>query len=482
MTQASPSTLENGAAGDFYLNLGLLKMDAGEFRQAVSHFQSCTKLCEVGALTAQAKILEAKCWKELGSDLKFVLCLLAARDIAPLNTEAPFFLAKYYREQGKYEEGLLFAKAGLEIFEESGEIGELERTDYYNLLSEFSILARYSQDEAIRDRGYSACEQLSLSRAAQSDVVQLARHNLVYYRKSAKEILPSLEYYRIDIAPPPKFYPLNPSITIHQAKIFVNVRCVNYYLKGNRLITPDENFKTRNFLLQLDERFNFVEAAELFEPSDMPDRLYRTYSGFEDLRIFSWKDALWAIASSPQFNESGHSEMILCKIEQSSGSYCLSDMKFLSERRIGRHEKNWMPLNHNEKLKFLYSAESTIFRDDDGNEISRKPVNLALDHIRGSSQLLPFDNGYLGVVHEAVNLTGGRNYMHRFIYLDSALCMSKMSRPFNLLANGVEFVSGAAIDHVNNRLIISFGVGDCEAWLATLCLEDLRAILEVRDC
>ena len=53
-----------------------------------------------------------------------------------------------------------------------------------------------------------------------------------------------------------------------------------------------------------------------------------------------------------------------------------------------------------------------------------------------------------------------------------------MSRPFYFTRKGVEFAAGLTRRSEGKGLIISFGVGDSEAWIATVEASDVRRLLE----
>ncbi|NBV47258.1 MAG: hypothetical protein EBR86_16885, partial [Planctomycetia bacterium] len=84
---------------------------------------------------------------------------------------------------------------------------------------------------------------------------------------------------------------------------------------------------------------------------------------------------------------------------------------------------------------------------------------------------------YLAVVHEVLpGDNGKRIYEHRFVTFDRELRITGYSQPWWI--NGsrqIEFVAGAAVvadKGARARLVISYGVNDCEAWLAACDLND----------
>ena len=56
-----------------------------------------------------------------------------------------------------------------------------------------------------------------------------------------------------------------------------------------------------------------------------------------------------------------------------------------------------------------------------------------------------------------------------------------MSRPFFLKKHGIEFAAGLAWHPDGRRLIISYGVGDGEAWVATIDCEDIHPLLDFAE-
>jgi len=81
------------------------------------------------------------------------------------------------------------------------------------------------------------------------------------------------------------------------------------------------------------------------------------------------------------------------------------------------------------------------------------------------------------VIHEVLLRNGARIYFHRFTWFDHAGSLTRVSRRFFFHRKGIEFVAGLAWHPDGKRLIVSFGVGDGEAWLGTVDAADIRTIL-----
>jgi len=157
-------------------------------------------------------------------------------------------------------------------------------------------------------------------------------------------------------------------------------------------------------------------------------------------------------------------------------------MHLLSEAGDG-HEKNWMPAPEDDDsgLRFVYRCEPTvILRFDDATKNVMPEVSHAgpviARHFSGGSQAIPVDGGRLALVHEAIDFAdGGRVYTHRWIWFDSAWRLARLSSPFVFHDRGIEYAVGVA--RRGDDLVVSYGIWDREAWLATLPLEEVLPLL-----
>ena len=98
---------------------------------------------------------------------------------------------------------------------------------------------------------------------------------------------------------------MNPSIFLHQGKILVNVRHVNYILyhsEGKKFphqwgplvyIHPENDvaLKTHNVMCELDENLNLKSAGRVNMVLDTAPTW--NFVGLEDARLFSWNDKLY---------------------------------------------------------------------------------------------------------------------------------------------------------------------------------------------
>ncbi|MDR3476093.1 MAG: hypothetical protein P4M09_30985 [Devosia sp.] len=116
--------------------------------------------------------------------------------------------------------------------------------------------------------------------------------------------------------------------------------------------------------------------------------------------------------------------------------------------------------------------------DAQGRVTGETAPGVALDQLHGGSQAIPFDDGWLALTHEVSLIEESRVYLHRFVRYDGQMQLTQFSEAFMLNGRGVEFAAGLAWHQDGERLIVSYGVKDSEAWLATVSTTDVRRAIQ----
>jgi hypothetical protein len=257
-------------------------------------------------------------------------------------------------------------------------------------------------------------------------------------------------------------------------------RCVNYSVIADGRYVTEGNVAhhTRNFLIHLSDRLGIAGAAEILPPRDEPEPAFRPVQGFEDMRLFNWNGALWCTANVRELSPAGRCQQVLGRIDESAGrSHMLTDWRVLRPEAGPQHEKNWMPFVEDGALRLLYLCDPTTVLDENAAVLRRSPAAVDGAHFQGGSQLVPMQGGWLAAIHEVTWRNERRFYQHRFIWFDTAHTLKAVSRRFILRQNGIEFVAGMAWHPDGKRLVLSYGVGDSSAWLATVNAEDVAVLL-----
>lgn len=272
-------------------------------------------------------------------------------------------------------------------------------------------------------------------------------------------------------------------------------------LKVNVRVMRERGPFSDNFIARLEDDFTLT-GAKMMKPKGTtvvrgPIRtpLSMNFPRPEDLRVFSWRGRLWAIGcvhdgkASPEWIRQALVEL------SPDGDEILQAQIIQSDRC----EKNWMPCVNGDALSFIYSTQPLITIDVEGpTKIpSAGGIPQQLGTVRGGTQLIPYDGGWLAVVHQvyrprlmAANynpMLGGWAppikdpiagdapvvYLHQFAKFGRGLDTVELGAPWYFLKPGVEFCAGL-VDDGGDRFIASFGVADKEAWLSVFSAETVE--------
>ncbi|WP_192384722.1 glycosyltransferase [Mesorhizobium silamurunense] len=442
-----------------------------------------------------ARLQEARCLKNLGDDAGFIRQALAAFNQRPQRAEPLYDLARFHREKGMNEASVLFSEAGLAIGRPEQDILFLEDFIYTTgLREEYAIAANYARDPLRKDRGFAACNWLALNRGIADGPRDLARSNLFFYIQSAKTMMPSFTARPVEFTPPDGYRLSNPSVARWGDKIVLLQGAVGLMgaEENLRAQVPDRAaVHTRNFLLRIDNEFGIASADEISQPADLPRPAYDRACGLGAMRPFAWEGQLWSSAYLRASAGDGRYDPVIARIDdRGPAPYQMTDWRVLRPIGAKVNDNNWAPLvkpagidTDRERLQFFSVGDPIRIVGDQGQTISEKPPSVAADQLKGGTQAIAFEGGWLALVHETRTRPDGaqRYCQHRFVWLDETGCLAKISRPFFLNEKGVEFAAGLAWHPKEERLLISYGVADREAWIAVVDASEVSALLEATD-
>lgn len=458
--------------------------DAGRLQEAAKTY---AKRAEMGGWDEEAwyaRLQEARTLLSLGDEAGFLRQALSAFNQRPQRAEPLYELARFYRDRGMNAASVVFSEMGLTLPTPQQDILFLEDYVYtVGLREEYSIAANYARDPMRKDRGFAACNWLALNRDIPEGPRNLARSNLFHYVEPAGTMMPSFATRPVGFTAPDGYHPTNPSVTRWGDEIVLAQRTVNYIMTGgNQDETPNgAPTHTRNFLLRLDQALETQSSTEILPPVGMPKPSYELVKGFEDLRLFTWQGQLWSISSFRELTQDGWCEQVLARIDTATPGACrLTDWRVLRPERERLHEKNWMPMVAGDRLQFIYLCDPTRVLDEQARLVAQSTPPIKAEQFRGGSQATPFDGGWLALIHEVLGWAapGRRSYQHRFVWLDQAYVLRGVSRAFYFNKKGIEFAAGLAWHPDGKRLIVSYGVGDSESWIATVDAAEVTHVLQ----
>lgn len=428
--------------------------------------------------THSAMMNRACACKDTGDHPGFVAGMLEAYNFRPQRAEPLYDLAKHFREKNQPHVALAFAKAGLTKNRPNDFLFVNDFVYSHGFRYEYSIAGYY--DEAERARSAEITNDLALDPACPPAERWHARSNLFWHTKPLVEFCPSFTGKKIDFVAPESYTAINPSIEVCNNQIVCNVRCVNYKIDehGRYMIGPtecgDAPIITRNFLTYLQHDLHCYAQKEIIW--ERPKPAWDMVIGLEDIRLFRLYGNLKFSATVRELSAGGVCQMVTGKLLDVNEHHMMVDNWKVISDEIS-HQKNWMPMPSRYGARWMYRLDTTVT----GTEFTKHPCSKYVGDISGSSQLIPFKQGFLSVVHEAAaGPDGKRTYWHRFAWHDKDACLQKLSVPFVFYGRQIEFCAGLAEHPDHNNLIISFGVRDEEAHLATVNIEEVAAMLVLR--
>lgn len=437
-----------------------------------------------------AKCMIGECLQEKGEWDKALYWYLEAYQFNPYRADPLQKIATHYRYSGQNDLACVFAKYGVRIPEPADPtIFSLNPSHPYLFNETLSIAAYYTQ---FREDGFHAANNLILTKNVPWYIKDLAYCNMLFYVQE----LPNATYEPIQIELPlickgsdERFYPMNPSIQKTPNGYQVICRTVNYTQKGAKefeTIDPTGVFRNRNFILHYDKKFNLISQQEIIETLSRERFPAFNLEGLEDCRLFTYNNESWFSCTTCDTNPTGQRQISLCKLAKArfTPTIHVETLIPLIGPDLHRCEKNWLPFIKDGQLHLIYSYDPFVIVKPDletgecQTVYSYEPTHN-FSTFRGSAAPIPFDEGYLMLVHEVVHHQDHtRSYLHRFLYLNKNFSINKLSKPFTFRHSGIEFCVNMTIDHTGTRLILPIGIEDHEAYLCFVDFATIRNLLE----
>ena len=323
------------------------------------------------------------------------------------------------------------------------------------------------------DCGRRASERLLNLPGLPPEIDRQGRSNRSWYTRSLSEITGDrMVMERLQCEPAyPGWSCFNPTIAVGGDRLLAIVRSSNYQIVEGRYVMPEEDqgvIRTENILVQWGEtaRSQKTLVPPAYEVNGYP------VTGLEDCRLRK-TPAGWSVSATVRdaAGWDGRCRIGTASLDIDEGR--LHGLRVLDWEGLQDNEKNWMPLGDG----WLYACSHgghtvTIDADPDMPGVyevrQRGPAPPMAAGFRGGGQVVPFRDGWLGIVHEVAHLGDGRRaYEHRFVWFDDTFTIRRWSPLFFFMKKqSIEFAAGLAI--FNERVVVSFGVRDAEAWLVSL--------------
>lgn len=294
--------------------------------------------------------------------------------------------------------------------------------------------------------------------ASKADVAQLHAH-ITATTTPFLINLDGVERIKLSLSTPNPAY--NPSLLKIPSGYLMTARSSAVHVFNDRVcVTNPDAPKDVNYVMWLDAQLNIIKYDVLDESILTKDTSGWT-SALEDIRLFDWKGEVWGIAAIGN-RAAGAIGQVMVQLD----GHRITQYQVLPSPRGQKVEKNWIPVTHASQLQFIYSVEPLqillmhspmdTIRLPDGFDSVAAEVPYPY---RGGSNLVPYADGYLAVVHSApIAYQGARMYTHHFVLFNPDLQIIEIGRPFFIEHIGIEIVVSIVLQE--DGVIISYGVGD----------------------
>jgi hypothetical protein len=280
-----------------------------------------------------------------------------------------------------------------------------------------------------------------------------------------------------------KYSVFNPSIFKDDNQLYVNIRHASFYGNSYTPMSQDEIIKTKNTFGKLEEN-KLIEYKEIIDNA-IYNKVDHRVKGFEDMKIFKHNNKWSFVATS--YETSRSTDVIYGILDDfpEGNTWKTHNVTPLRGSMVNENipEKNWMPIiDGTSTLKFVYSTFPLhiVKFNTENNTVEthlQKNWNKNLGYLRGSSCLVPYDEGYVFVTHEVYFIKGERNYIHRILWISKDYNIMKYSDPFFFERNNkIEYCNGIAFH--DSKFYITYGDGDKIPKLIIVDEKDIINLLE----
>jgi len=278
----------------------------------------------------------------------------------------------------------------------------------------------------------------------------------------------------------PKFVSLNPTLaaTAQPGGGWLCIlRTVNFRQRGAVHYEADPEFGglllTTNYLLRLDAALRVVAEAEIQDPAQVVSEVRHCGQGMEDMRVYVAGAEIHAVFTLVNCRDRHPEARAIGHVKLTEGGKT-SEIEELPSPLGARCEKNWLPFEFRGARAFLYSYDPVTVLDHRGRVILQRHCPFNCSGFRGSAGPVPYEDGFLVVVHSCGFFDEGRVYYHRFVRYDADFGFVDVSAPFIFDHRGVEFCSGMTPHE--RGFLLGVGIEDREARLLVVSREEIARL------
>ena len=253
----------------------------------------------------------------------------------------------------------------------------------------------------------------------------------------------------------------------------VTIRQFNYHLLfSHRFTCCPFDIKSpvkgrTNYFIVVDKHFNFVQQLQIDIPPAMLEAI-------EDIRVLKMNDNLWQCSATSI--DHAFPKIILFDVEYVDNKLKLASNPIIVADKIP--QKNWIPIE-GQRNKFIKTIDNNRIEIVDVASCTSGFVNCnGISQSRGSTQWLMNDSQYIGFVHTKSMVDMSKTYqevsfMLQLIVADDSFSCAKMSIPFSVNHQHVQFTCGFYVDD-NDTITLPVTTNDSQSFVFQFTIDQFK--------
>jgi hypothetical protein len=249
------------------------------------------------------------------------------------------------------------------------------------------------------------------------------------------------------------------------------VRDSNYVMDSSNLVyeTPGTEgiIRTTSHLCSLDDSLNIVDMTAITD-RDVREVRWPLVRGMEDSRLIPVGDSWHRYGTLREHRYDGNCEMAEDWLDEE----CRATQRVVYDNpEPGRAQKNWTRMVGTDHWIYL-CGPSSVLRN--GKELvfhTRKRKDFAQE-FRGGSPAIPYNGGYISIVHLVTWDPRPREYWHCLCLFDADGFLEAYTPVFFFKSPGIEFAAGLVV--WQDQLVASFGYAESRAFFAYIPIKEVE--------
>lgn len=466
----------------YYFYLAQTIKDLGRYEDSIKMYK---KRIEKGGWDEEvwySHYMIAKLWLLLNNIVKAEEWANKAYNLRKSRPEPLYFLVKYFREKSLHHKAYHYYKLAKDIPPSNDLLFVETFIPQYALDYEYTILHYYLFGKYNLIDGLKASIQY-INKTDNN--IHNVMENMVFYLEPLCKIG---KHKSLNLPKLGDYIPSSPSIIKQNNKYLINVRYVNYRMDNNNQYTmskdgelsSDNDVITKNAVVYMDNEYN-ITSEVMFINDKITDVSHNNHhiKGIEDIRVYNYNDKVMYIGTSFEYSYCPRIRMVTGEYDYTK--MCLINNKSLIPPVETNCEKNWIPIIHNNQIKYIYEwypLSYGILNTDNKLIITTKyDTPRFFKTYRGSTIFVSYKDELYGITH-GIMPSSPRRYFHQFLVLDkTTLKPKRYSVPFYFENLKIEYSVGFHIDENTEKGIILYSKQDKDASILTFNINDINNMM-----